>query len=108
LTVVGRKGEGRGESCVVLLFTEFCEEDHVTCVGKKINAYRVLVGKPEGVKLLGRPRRRWEDNIKVDIEYYGRAGSGLVCFGIGESVWLLRTQYRKLQNSKIARNFLTG
>ena len=34
-----------------------------TC-GESIGAYRVLVGKPEGKKPLGRPRRRWEDNIK--------------------------------------------
>jgi hypothetical protein len=31
--------------------------------GKKMNAYRILVGKPEGKRPLGRPRRRWEDNI---------------------------------------------
>jgi len=30
--------------------------------------YRVLVGKPEGQRLVGRPRRRWEDNIKMDIQ----------------------------------------
>jgi len=33
--------------------------------------YRVLVGKPEGKKQLGRPRCRWEDNIKVDIQGVG-------------------------------------
>jgi hypothetical protein len=33
--------------------------------------YRVLVGKPEGKKPLGRPRRRWEDNIKVDLHIIG-------------------------------------
>ena len=32
------------------------------------NAYRVLVGKPEGKRSLGRPRRRWEDNFKMDFE----------------------------------------
>ena len=31
------------------------------------NAYRVLMGKPEGKRPLGRPRRRWEDNIKMDL-----------------------------------------
>ena len=31
------------------------------------NAYRVLVGKPEGKRPLGKPRRRWEDNIKMDL-----------------------------------------
>jgi len=33
--------------------------------------HRVLVGKPEGKRLLGRPRRRWEDNIKVDLQEVG-------------------------------------
>jgi hypothetical protein len=35
--------------------------------GAKRNAYRILVGKPEGKISLGRPRRRWEYNIKTDI-----------------------------------------
>jgi hypothetical protein len=35
--------------------------------GDKRNAYRLLVGKPEGKRPLGRPRRRWIDNIKVDL-----------------------------------------
>jgi hypothetical protein len=33
--------------------------------------YRVLVGKPEGKRLLGRPRRRWDDNIKMDLQEAG-------------------------------------
>jgi hypothetical protein len=33
--------------------------------------YRVLVGKPEGKRSLGRPRRRWEDNIKMDLQEVG-------------------------------------
>jgi hypothetical protein len=36
--------------------------------GEKRNAYRILVGKPEVKRPLGRPRRRWEDNIKMDLE----------------------------------------
>jgi hypothetical protein len=36
--------------------------------------YRVLVGKPEGKRPLGRPRRRWEDNIKVDLQEVGCGG----------------------------------
>jgi len=36
--------------------------------GEKIYAYRVLVGKREGMRLLGRPGHRWEDNMKIDIE----------------------------------------
>jgi hypothetical protein len=35
--------------------------------GKKRNAYRLLVGKPEGKRPLRRPRRRWEDNMKMDL-----------------------------------------
>jgi hypothetical protein len=35
------------------------------------DAYRVLVGKPEGKRLLGRPRRRWEYNIKLDLQEVG-------------------------------------
>jgi hypothetical protein len=41
---------------------------HVARVGKRRFAYRVLVGKVEGKRTPGRPRRRWEDNIKVDIQ----------------------------------------
>jgi hypothetical protein len=37
-------------------------------MGEKRNAYRILVGKPEGKRQLGRPRCRWEDNIRMDIE----------------------------------------
>jgi hypothetical protein len=40
---------------------------HVACMGERMGAYRVLLGKPEGNKTLGRPRRRWENNIKMDI-----------------------------------------
>ena len=36
--------------------------------------YRVLVGKPEGKRLLGRPRRRWDDNIKMDLQEVGCVG----------------------------------
>jgi hypothetical protein len=47
---------------------------HVTRMGEKRNAYRILVGKPEGRRSLGRPRRRWEDNIRMklrEIEWGG-------------------------------------
>jgi hypothetical protein len=38
---------------------------------QKRNAYRILVGKPEGKKPLGSHRRRWEDNIKIDLREIG-------------------------------------
>jgi hypothetical protein len=41
--------------------------EHVTRRGEVRGAYNVLVGKPEGRRPLGRPRRRWEDNIKMDL-----------------------------------------
>jgi hypothetical protein len=37
-------------------------------MGKRRGVYRVLVGKPEGKRPLGRPRRRWKDNIKTDLQ----------------------------------------
>jgi len=37
--------------------------------------YRVLMGKPEGKRPLGRPRRRWEDNIKMDLQVVGCGGT---------------------------------
>ncbi|KAJ4431801.1 hypothetical protein ANN_20406 [Periplaneta americana] len=44
---------------------------HVALMGESRNAYRVLVGRPEGKRPLGRPRRRWEDNIKMDLREVG-------------------------------------
>ena len=41
-------------------------------MGEGRGVYRVLVGKPEGKRPLGRPRRRWEDNIRVDLQEVGR------------------------------------
>jgi hypothetical protein len=45
---------------------------HVAYMGEKRGAYRILVGRPEGRRPLGRPRRRWEDNIKMDLQEVGR------------------------------------
>jgi len=41
---------------------------HVERMGERKNICRVLMGKPEGKRPLGRPRRRWEDNIKMDFQ----------------------------------------
>jgi hypothetical protein len=43
-------------------------EGHVAGMRERTGVYRVLVGKPEGKRPLGRPRRRWEDNIKMDLQ----------------------------------------
>jgi hypothetical protein len=44
---------------------------HVARMGEKRNAYRILVGKPKGKRPLGRPRRRWVDNIKMEVREIG-------------------------------------
>ena len=44
---------------------------HVVCMGEERGVYRVLVGKPEGKRPLGRPRHRWVDNIRIDLQEMG-------------------------------------
>jgi hypothetical protein len=40
---------------------------YVACMGEGRNVYRVLMGKPEGKRPLGRPRHRWEDGMRLDL-----------------------------------------
>jgi len=47
---------------------------HVARMGEERSVHRVLVGKPEGKRPLGRPRHRWEDNIKMNLREVGRGG----------------------------------
>jgi hypothetical protein len=59
---------------------------YVARTGEKRNAYRILVGKPEGRRPLGRTRRRWVDNIKMDLREIGWDGvvwTGLIWLRIG-------------------------
>jgi hypothetical protein len=49
---------------------------HVARMGANRNAYRILVGKSDGKRLLGRPRRGWVDNIKMDLREIGWDGMG--------------------------------
>ena len=55
-----------------MLKTEHREE--MTHMGEKRGMYRVLVGKPGGKRPMGRPRHRWEDNIKMDLQEVGCGG----------------------------------
>jgi hypothetical protein len=66
---------------------------HVARMEEKRNAYRLLVGKPEGKRPLGRPRRRWLDNVRMDI---GQVGWGDVeWIGLAQD----RNRWRVLVNS---------
>jgi hypothetical protein len=56
---------------------------HLARMGAVRGAYNILVGRPEGRRPLGRPRRRWEDNIKMDLREIGFGGCGLDSFGSG-------------------------
>jgi len=56
---------------------------YVACVGERRGVHRVVVGKPGGKRPLGRPRRRWEDNIKMDLQEVGCGGYGLERAGSG-------------------------
>jgi hypothetical protein len=47
---------------------------HVAHMGEKRNAHRILVGKPERKRPPGRPRCRWEDNVKMDLRELGWGG----------------------------------
>jgi hypothetical protein len=53
-------------------------------------AYKVLVGKPEGKRLMGRPRHRWEDNIKMDLQKWdGKAWTAVLWLPTGTVGWRL-------------------
>jgi len=47
---------------------------HVARMGKRMGVYRAMVGKPEGKRPLGRPWRKWEVNIKMDLQEVGCGG----------------------------------
>jgi hypothetical protein len=51
---------------------------HVARMGERKNAYRIFMGKPEGKRPMGRPRRKWVDNIKMDLCQMGCDGVGWI------------------------------
>ena len=59
---------------------------HMARMGEDRGVHRVLVGKPEGKRPLGRPRRRWEDNIKMDLQKMG-GGGGWMDLAQGRDRW---------------------
>jgi hypothetical protein len=56
-------------------------------MGETRNAYRILVGKPEGKRPLGRPRRRWVDNIKMDLTEIGWDGRDWIELAQDRNQW---------------------
>jgi hypothetical protein len=60
---------------------------HVAQMGEKRNGYSILVGKPEGKRELGRPKRRWEDNIRIDLREIGRGGMDWINLAQDRDQW---------------------
>jgi hypothetical protein len=60
---------------------------HVARMGETRNAYRILVGKPEGKRPLGRPRRRWVDNMKIDLREIGWDGMDWIDLAQDRDQW---------------------
>ena len=59
---------------------------HVTCIGEKGSTYRVLVRQSEGKRPCGRPKCRWDDNIKINLQEVGfgrRAWTGMIWLRLG-------------------------
>jgi hypothetical protein len=60
---------------------------HVARMGEKRNAYRLFVGNPEGKRPLGRPRRRWVDNIRMDLGEVGWGDVDWIDLAKDENRW---------------------
>jgi len=82
---------------------------HVARMGVRRDVHRVLVGKPEGKKPLGRPRRRWEDNIKMDLHDVGCGGMDWIKLAQNRDRWrALVSVVMNLRVPQNAGNFLTS
>jgi len=78
-------------------------------MGESGNVYRVLVGKPEGKRSLGRPRHRWEDNIKMDLQEMGCEGMDWMDVAQDRDRWrALVNAVMNLQVPYNVGNFLTS
>jgi hypothetical protein len=92
----GTRRQGSGEDCITrnlisVLITKYYSGNQMeknkigearSTYGEKRGAYRILVGRLEVRRPRGRPRRRWEDNIKMDLQKWDGARTGLSCLRI--------------------------
>jgi hypothetical protein len=77
-------------------------------MGDRRGVYRALVGRPEGKRPLGRPRRRWEDNIKIDLPEAGWGGTEWIDLAQDRDRWrALVSAVMNLRVPQNAGNFLT-
>jgi hypothetical protein len=60
---------------------------HVARTGEERKVYKVLVGKPEGKRPLGKPRRRWEDGIRMDLRETGLGGVDRIRLAQDRDMW---------------------
>jgi hypothetical protein len=60
---------------------------HVARIGEGRGVYRVLIGRTEGKRPLGRPRRRWDDNIKIDLKEIGIDGANWIRLAEDRARW---------------------
>jgi hypothetical protein len=72
---------------------------HAARTGEKRNAYRILVGKSEGKRPLGRPKRRWVDNIKIDLRDKGWDGMDSIDLAQNRDQW--RALVNKIMNFRV-------
>jgi hypothetical protein len=73
---------------------------HVELMGASRGVYRVLVEKSEGKRLFGRPRRRWEDNIKMDLQEVGCGGMDWIDLAQSRDRW--RSLVNAVMNLRVA------
>jgi hypothetical protein len=73
--------------------------EHVARMGEKRNVYRLLVGKPEGKRPLGRPKRKWIDNIKMDLLEIGV--SVVDWIGLAQDRYMWRALVNSVMNLRV-------
>jgi hypothetical protein len=83
--------------------------ERVARMGEEFGVHRVLVGKPEGKRPLGRPRRRWEDNIRMDLQEVGWGRGDWIQLAQDRDRWrALVSTVRDFEFHKNAGKFLTN